>query len=70
MSEENVNNSVECEGCASCSSDVINSLEESLQETSKRYVDLMNKFKALQDEYNKVCSHRDILFEILNKMLM
>ena len=70
MSEENVNYSATCEGCTSCSDEVIKSLEESLQETSERYVDLMNKFKALQDEYNKVCNHRDVLFEILNKMLM
>lgn len=61
----------ECNGnCENCSEETIKALEESLQETSERYVDLMNKFKALQDEYNKVCNHRDVLFEILSKMLM
>ena len=67
MDQEN-----KCNGCdveKAYMNDQILQLEQALEEVNAQYTDMRMKFKALQDEYNKVCTHRDVLFNILNKIL-
>lgn len=70
MKKENDNNA-----CSQCSveieylQDSIKQLEDALEDNNAKYMDILNKFRALQEEYNKVCNHRDILFSILDKIL-
>ena len=61
-----------CSGCEvekEYMNDQILQLEQALEEVNAQYADTVRKFKALQEEYNKVCTHRDVLFNILNKIL-
>ena len=68
---ENEKKCNDCQGCTDeCNNeDIVAGLEETIEELNSRYIDILTKFKALQDEYNKVCAHRDTLFELINKLL-
>lgn len=48
---------------------IVEELNDTLDEANQNYIDLLNKYNALQAEYNKVCYQRDVLISILDKVI-